>query len=147
MLSQVLLKKEGSLETAAKVLQRVMLATHGHLSKVAAGEEFFPRFHLQDPVLTSEASSAVNGAASGLPPLPKVEGTMFASGATFFNYAPCVLSESYTGANAALTGLNFAPTLLSVRNGKRKKESDGTEGERRGKVQRLTPPEKKRKKK
>ena len=58
MLSQVLLKKEGSLETAAKVLQRVMLATHGHLSKVANGEEFFPRFHLQDPVLSADAGAA-----------------------------------------------------------------------------------------
>lgn len=90
-----------------------MLATHGHLSKVANGEDFFPRFHLQDPVLTADANNAIS-TATGLPPLPKVEGTMFSSGATFFNYAPCVLSESYTGANAALTGLNIAPTLLQV---------------------------------
>ena len=126
MLSQVLLKKEGSLENAAKVLQRVMLATHGHLSKVADGEEFFPRFHLQDPVLTADAGAAINGAVGGgsgpLPPLPKVEGTMFSSGATFFNYAPCVLSESYSGVNAAVTGLYFAPTLLSVREGKRREK-------------------------
>jgi hypothetical protein len=117
VLSQVLLKKEDSLETAAKVLQRVMLATHGHLSKVADGEEFFPRFHLQDPVLSADAANAIGGTVSGLPPLPQVAGMMFASDATFFNYAPCVLSESYTGANAAVTGLNIAPVLLQVRKG------------------------------
>ena len=148
VLSQVLLKKEGSLETAAKVLQRVMLATHGHLSKVVDGEDFFPRFHLQDPVLTADASSAVNGVSSGLPPLPKVEGTMFSSGATFFNYAPCVLSESYTGANAALTGLNFAPTLLSVRSGTRRgreNEIESTEKSERDGRKLHADPEKKTK--
>ena len=134
VLSQVILKKEGSLETAAKVLQRVMLATHGHLSKVANGEEFFPRFHLQDPVLTADAGAAINGAVPGsgpLPPLPKVEGTMFSSSATFFNYAPCVLSESYQGVNGALTGLNFAPTLLSVRQGRGRGRSVEREGEKK----------------
>ena len=146
VLSQVLLKKEGSLETAAKVLQRVMLATHGHLSKVADGEEFFPRFHLQDPVLSADAGAAIGGATSGLPPLPKVEGTMFASGATFFNYAPCVLSESYTGAQASLTGLNFAPTLLQVsRSGRRRREIKRKERARQRsgkKEEKLTTPKK-----
>jgi hypothetical protein len=147
VLSQVLLKKEDSLETAAKVLQRVMLATHGHLSKVADGEEFFPRFHLQDPVLSADAGAAIGGATSGLPPLPKVEGTMFASGATFFNYAPCVLSESYTGAQASLTGLNFAPTLLQVsRSGRRRREIKRKERARQRsgkKEEKLTTPKKK----
>ena len=146
VLSQVLLKKEGSLGTAAKVLQRVMLATHGHLSKVANGEEFFPRFHLQDPVLSADAGAAIGGATSGLPPLPKVEGTMFASGATFFNYAPCVLSESYTGAQASLTGLNFAPTLLQVsRSGRRRREIKRKERARQRsgkKEEKLTTPKK-----
>ena len=111
-----------------------MLATHGHLSKVANGEEFFPRFHLQDPVLTADAGAAINGAVPGsgpLPPLPKVEGTMFSSSATFFNYAPCVLSESYPGVNGALTGLNFAPTLLSVRQGRGRGRSVEREGEKK----------------
>ena len=80
-----------------------MLATHGHLSKVANGEELLPRFHLQDPVLAA-------GDPATLPPLPA---TGFASSATFFNYAPCVLSESYTGAAGFLQGINFNPTLFS----------------------------------
>lgn len=122
MLSQVLLKKEGSLEGAAKMLQRVMLSTHGHLSKVAEGEEFFPRFHLQDPVLSADAGTQINNvinpSGDGTTPFPNpppLEGTLFHSGATFFNYAPCVLSESYNGFNAGITGLNFAPTLFQVR--------------------------------
>ena len=112
-----------------------MLATHGHLSKVADGEEFFPRFHLQDPVLTADAGAALNTATGGLAgALPGVEGTMFTSGATFFNYAPCVLSESYTGAQASVTGLNFAPTLLQVSSG----GEEGGEGERRERRRRKT---------
>jgi hypothetical protein len=131
VLSQVLLKKEGNLEQAAKVLQRVMLAAHGHLSKVADGEEFLPRFHLQDPILTADAGNAINSATGGiLPALPKVEGTMFTAGSTFFNYAPCVLSESYTGAQGSLTGLNFAPTLLQVR---RRIRGGGGRGKERAK--------------
>ena len=86
LLSNVLLKKEGSEEGAAKALERVMLATHGHLSKVANGEEIFPRFHLQDPVLTLGDGGLAKGA-------PGIAATKFASSATFFNYAPCVLSE------------------------------------------------------
>lgn len=107
MLSNVLLKSEGSEEGAAKALERVMLATHGHLSKVANGEEIFPRFHLQDPVLTAGAGGLIPGA-------PQVAATQFTSSATFFNYAPCVLSESTTGAAAALTGLNIAPNLIQL---------------------------------
>ena len=103
MLSQVLLKKEGSDESAASALERLMLATHGHLSKVANGEELLPRFHLQDPVLAA-------GDPITAPPLPA---TAFASSATFFNYAPCVLSESYTGAAGFLQGINFNPTLFT----------------------------------
>ena len=57
VLSQVLLKKEGSDEGAASALERLMLATHGHLSKVANGEELLPRFHLQDPVLGAASAS------------------------------------------------------------------------------------------
>ena len=55
MLSQVLLKKEGSESAAADALGRVMLAAHGHLAKVANGEELFPRFHLADPVFAGES--------------------------------------------------------------------------------------------
>ena len=99
----MLLKKEGSDEGAASALERLMLATHGHLSKVANGEELLPRFHLQDPVL-----------AAGDPiTAPPLAATAFASSATFFNYAPCVLSESYTGAAGFLQGINFTPTLFS----------------------------------
>ena len=103
VLSQVLLKKEGSDESAASALERLMLATHGHLSKVANGEELLPRFHLQDPVL----------AAGDPTTAPPIAATAFASSATFFSYAPCVLSESYTGAAGFLQGINFAPTLFS----------------------------------
>ena len=55
VLSQVLLKKEGSESAAADALGRVMLAAHGHLAKVANGEELFPRFHLADPVFAGES--------------------------------------------------------------------------------------------
>ena len=58
----MLLKSEGSEDGAAKALERVMLATHGHLSKVANGEEIFPRFHLQDPVLTLGKGGLIPGA-------------------------------------------------------------------------------------
>ena len=34
-----------------------MLAAHGHLAKVANGEELFPRFHLADPVFASDVAS------------------------------------------------------------------------------------------
>jgi hypothetical protein len=51
---QVFLKKEGTEQGAADALARVMLAAHGHLAKVANGEELFPRFHLADPVFASE---------------------------------------------------------------------------------------------
>ena len=108
LLSNVLLKTEGSEEGAAAALKRVMLATHGHLAKVANGEEIFPRFHLQDPVLTAGAHAALAGA-------PPPAATLFKSSATFFNYAPCVLSESGTGLDGFLTGLNIAPTLVHLR--------------------------------
>ena len=104
VLSQVLLTKEGNSEESAKSsLRRLMLAAHGHLAKVAAGEELVPRFHLQDPVLSAASPSA----SSPFPPLPFFGGkgngnappsafpatsaTAFASSATFLNYAPCVL--------------------------------------------------------
>ena len=106
-----------------------------------------PRFHLQDPVLSADAADAIGGTVSGLPPLPQVAGTMFSSDATFFNYAPCVLSESYTGAQASLTGLNFAPTLLQVsRSGRRRREIKRKERARQRsgkKEEKLTTPKKK----
>jgi hypothetical protein len=122
MLSQVLLKKEGSLEGAAKMLQRLMLTTHGHLSKVADGEEFFPRFHLQDPVLSADAGTQINNiinpngdGTTPFPNPPTIEGKLFQASSTFFNYAPCVLQENYNGFNGGVTGLNFAPVLFQVR--------------------------------
>lgn len=140
MLSNVLLKSEGSEDGAAKALERVMLATHGHLSKVANGEEIFPRFHLQDPMLTLGKGGLVPGAPAVTAnqvrerggwlmcvclsrralffffsnPTPTPPTQQFASSATFFNYAPCVLSESTTGASASLTGLNIAPNLIQL---------------------------------
>ena len=39
---------------AVAALERLMLSTHGHLAKAASGEEFFPRFHLRDPVFEAE---------------------------------------------------------------------------------------------
>ena len=127
---------------AVAALERVMLATHGHLAKAASGEEFFPRFHLRDPVFEAErVPSATEAAAVGLPPpqsaflLPsfvdggaatasnnttttaprkkKIANTRLSADATFFNFSPCVISESATGSAASLTGLNFAPSLIN----------------------------------
>lgn len=127
---------------AVAALERVMLATHGHLAKAASGEEFFPRFHLRDPVFEAEhGPSATEAAAVGLhlPPsaflLPsfvdggaaaasnkttttaprkkKIANTRLSADATFFNFSPCVISESATGSAASLTGLNFAPSLIN----------------------------------
>ena len=127
---------------AVAALERVMLATHGHLAKAASGEEFFPRFHLRDPVFEAERGpSATEAAAVGLPPpqsaflLPsfvdggaaaasnnttttaprkkKIANTRLSADATFFNFSPCVISESATGSAASLTGLNFAPSLIT----------------------------------
>ena len=101
---QVLLKKEGSEEDATNALGRVMLAAHGHLAKVANGEELFPRFHLADPIFAGEGPAdglkgAVDDVAAHL--VGKVKGksvpttiTKFAAGKSFFNFAPCVLSET-----------------------------------------------------
>ena len=118
---QVLLKKEGSEEAAADALGHVMLAAHGHLAKVANGEELFPRFHLADPVFAAEGHdlgdalhdvvAKVTGKVKGKVPTTAV--TKFAASKTFFNFAPCVLSESKVGFAAGLTGLNFAPNLVS----------------------------------
>ena len=104
VLSQVLLKKEGSESAAADALGRVMLAVHGHLAKVANGEELFPRFHLADPVFAKEGpdatlKGAVEDVASHLAGKIKSKRvetsvTKFASGSSFFNFAPCVLAET-----------------------------------------------------
>jgi len=102
VLSQVLLTKEGNSADGAKdSLRRLMLAAHGHLAKVAAGEELIPRFHLQDPVLSAASPSASSpfpplpffGGKGNAPPsaFPATSATAFASSATFLNYAPCVL--------------------------------------------------------
>ena len=102
-------------------LGHVMLAAHGHLAKVANGEELFPRFHLADPVFAAEGHdlgdalhdvvAKVTGKVKGKVPTTAV--TKFAASKTFFNFAPCVLSESKVGFAAGLTGLNFAPNLVS----------------------------------
>jgi len=102
VMSQVLLKKEGSEEGAIDALGRVMLAAHGHLAKGANGEELFPRFHLTDPVFHSdmhglgEDLEAVVGKVAGKVKgkMPVTEVTKFEASKTFFNFAPCVLSES-----------------------------------------------------
>jgi hypothetical protein len=100
--TQVLLKKEGSEDAAVDALGRVMLAAHGHLAKVANGEDLFPRFHLTDPIFAHETHGLgeelealvgkVSGKVKGKIPTKAV--TKFAASKTFFNYAPCVLSES-----------------------------------------------------
>ena len=126
VLSQVLLTKEPTPDKARESLKRLMLAAHGHLAKVASGEELAPRFHLQDPVLSAASSSAhfpplpffapYNKAGPDAPPssFPATSATAFSSSATFLNYAPCVLSETPTGASASVTGLNFIPSLFSI---------------------------------
>ena len=124
VLSQVLMTKEGSEGAARDSLRRLMLSAHGHLAKVASGEEFLPRFHLQDPVLSAASSSSPfprlpffggKGKADAPPSaFPATSVTAFSSSATFFNYAPCVLSETPTGASASITGLNFIPSLFSI---------------------------------
>ena len=120
VLSQVLLTKEGnSAEQAKASLQRLMLAAHGHLAKVAAGEELLPRFHLQDPVLSAASSASpfsslpFLGGGKANKTLPPTSATAFSSSSTFFNYAPCILSESATGLSASVTGLNISPSLFS----------------------------------
>lgn len=125
VLSQVLLAKEGSsAERARESLKRVMLTAHGHLAKVASGEEIVPRFHLQDPVLSSSGGASPPllpppppfppnlSSPFGITP-PKTSATGFSSSATFLNYAPCVLSESHTGFSGSVAGLSFNPTLFS----------------------------------
>lgn len=131
VLSQVLLTKESnSAERARSSLRRLMLTAHGHLAKVASGEELIPRFHLQDPVLSAAAGGSGGGLNSLLAPPtlpsffpshkngtavpPKTTATGFSSSSTFFNYAPCVLSESLTGFSGSVTGLNIIPTLFSL---------------------------------
>lgn len=105
VLSQVLLKKEGDADAASSALARVMLDAHGSLAKAANGEPFLPRFHLTDPVFLGK------GPGSGLPPM---EATKFDSSASFVNFAPCVLSEGYTGLSADAVGLSISPALVSI---------------------------------
>lgn len=104
VLSQVLLKKEGTEEGAAAALGRVMLSAHGHLAKLANGEELFPRFHLADPVFAGEGPAGglkgavedvvghLAGKAKGA--IPPTTVTKFSAASTFFNFAPCVLGET-----------------------------------------------------
>jgi len=91
VLSQVLLQKEASGTAAATALGRVMLEARGHLAKLAAGDDFLPRFHLTDPAFLHSADGGDGGKAAGLPP---ISATKFASGGSFVRFAPCVLSES-----------------------------------------------------
>ena len=65
VLSQVLLQKEGDGAKAATALGRVMVDAHGHLSALASGDEFEPKFHLTDP---SFLSSLMDGKNIGAPP-------------------------------------------------------------------------------
>jgi len=120
VLSQVLLTKEGnSPERARESLKRLMLTAHGHLAKVAAGEELIPRFHLQDPVLQATGVAKDSLLPAKLPPPPfgvtppKTSATGFSSSATFLNYSPCILSESHTGFSGSFTLLNIIPSLFS----------------------------------
>lgn len=41
--------------------------------------------------------------------------TKFATAGSFINFAPCVLSESATGADISAVGLNIIPRLVSIR--------------------------------
>lgn len=92
VLSQVLLQKEGDGVKASDALGRVMLDAHGHLAALANGEEFVPKFHLNDP---SFLGSLMDGKGVGAPPASL---TKFATAGSFINFSPCVLSESATGA-------------------------------------------------
>jgi len=103
-----------------------MLAAHGHLAKVANGEELFPRMHLADPVFAADvdalpaALEEVVGKITGkvkakLGVDVTKKATKFAASKTFFNFAPCVLQETHTGLGASLAGLNFAPELFGFR--------------------------------
>lgn len=65
VLSQVLLQKEGDGAKAATALGRVMVDAHGHLSALASGDEFEPKFHLTDP---SFLGSLMDGKNIGAPP-------------------------------------------------------------------------------
>lgn len=102
VMGRVLLKKEGSEDAAIDALGRVMLAAHGHLAKVANGEDIFPRLHLADPVFAADAHgfghelesivSQVAGKVKGAK--PKTDVVKFAASSAFMNFAPCVLSET-----------------------------------------------------
>jgi hypothetical protein len=103
--TQVLLKKEGSEDAAVAALGRVMLSAHGHLAKVANGEDLFPRLHLADPVFAADLDglpaelealvTKIAGKAKGKLGLGhKKTVTKFAASKTFANFAPCVLSET-----------------------------------------------------
>ena len=110
VLSQVLLQKEGDAKVAASTLGRVMLDVHGHLTALADGEAFAPRFHLNDP---NFLGSLIDDKHIGAPP---VSATKYATSGSFIRFAPCVLSESATGADVSAVGLNIIPKLISFRN-------------------------------
>ena len=125
---QVLLKKEGSEEGAVGALGRVMMAAHGHLAKVANGEELFPRFHLADPVFAADVTDlphALEGVVGqvagkvkgklGLGGDHKTPAAKFRARKTFFRFAPCVLRELHTGFAADAVGLNFVPELFGFK--------------------------------
>jgi len=110
----VLLRKEGGPEAADAALARVMVDAHAHLARAAAGEPFIPRFHLTDPIFTADAAPHLPGDGGKSMGLPALEATKFASGAQFMEFAPCVLSEGYTGVDAGITGLAINPALVSI---------------------------------
>ena len=110
----MLLRKEGGPEAADAALARVMVDAHAHLARAAAGEPFIPRFHLTDPIFTADAAPHLPGDGGKSMGLPALEATKFASGAQFMEFAPCVLSEGYTGVDAGITGLAINPALVSI---------------------------------
>jgi hypothetical protein len=142
VLARVLLAKAGGDgEAAAAALGRLMLTTHGLVAKAAdgdgaggGGEPFGPlRLHLSDPVFGRDAAAArpgfggwLDALAGGSKAARKVEALAGAAAGTrtlvtgkaatsiFFDFSPCVLSETHVGASGELTALNFEPRLIDI---------------------------------
>jgi hypothetical protein len=155
LLARILLTKaNGDGDAATASLGRLMLTAHGLLARAAdGGEDFLPRLHLTDPVFTQDAAAARAGFAGWLDALDgqqakikkgaaavrrAVEATpTFVTGKivtrNFFEFSPCVLSETPVGAAAELTGINFVANLVSIApvgftgyiQGKQREEKEG----------------------
>lgn len=128
LLSQIMLKTATADPHAA--LASLTLQVRDRLAAAADGEPLLPRFHLSEPMLQA-SMSGMNGMSMGgmggmdgtMPPASpammmhdngKGMLTKLATMKTFFNFAPCVLSETQAGVMGSVTGLRIAPTLVSV---------------------------------